>query len=120
MCRVSTFVLATEDPSKSLKIVGATPELRTPAYYDKGVSFAMNNHLGLCCCYICVPVQHTTYSIYKDVAGKNVACLFAHRLLPSHVLAQAIGPIGATHLKATGANSVAKQSLLSWLFRRFA
>lgn len=36
--RVSTFVLATEDPSQALKIVGATSELRTPAYYEKGVS----------------------------------------------------------------------------------
>jgi hypothetical protein len=37
--RVSTFVLATEDPSQALKIVGATSELRSPAYYEKGVRF---------------------------------------------------------------------------------
>jgi len=37
-CRVSTFVLATEDPGQSLRIVGATSDLRTPAYYDKGVN----------------------------------------------------------------------------------
>lgn len=37
-CRVSTFMLATEDPTQSLRIVAATSDLRTPAYYDKGVS----------------------------------------------------------------------------------
>lgn len=39
VCRVSTFVLATEDPSQALRIIGATSDLRTPAYYDKGVRF---------------------------------------------------------------------------------
>lgn len=34
-------MLATEDPSQSLRIVGATPEVRSPAYYDKGVSSSL-------------------------------------------------------------------------------
>eukprot|EP00879_Flechtneria_rotunda_P027176 GHRR01029053.1.p1 GENE.GHRR01029053.1~~GHRR01029053.1.p1 ORF type:complete len:156 (-),score=38.99 GHRR01029053.1:1725-2123(-) len=37
-CRVSTFLLATEDPRQSCRIIAAAPEPRPPAYYQKGVS----------------------------------------------------------------------------------
>lgn len=39
-CRVSTFLLATEDPSQSCRIIAAAPASRSPALYPKG----MNHH----------------------------------------------------------------------------
>jgi hypothetical protein len=37
-CRVTTFLLATEDPKQACKIVAAAPGVRPAAYYPKGVS----------------------------------------------------------------------------------
>jgi hypothetical protein len=39
-CRVTTFLLATEDPRQGCKIVAAAPGVRQAAYYPKGVSFS--------------------------------------------------------------------------------
>jgi hypothetical protein len=37
-CRVTTFLLATEDPKQACKITAAAPGVRPAAYYAKGVS----------------------------------------------------------------------------------
>src|SRR5689334_2871109 len=52
-CRVSSFLLATEDPRQSCRIIAAAPEPRPPAYYAKGVSGVQANVLhsvpAVCC-----------------------------------------------------------------------
>jgi hypothetical protein len=53
-CRVTTFLLATEDPKQGCKITAAAPGVRPAAYYPKGVSGARcdcqqcQQHVGFC------------------------------------------------------------------------
>lgn len=40
-CRVTTFLLATEDPKQGCRIVAAAPDMRPAAYYAKGVRWRL-------------------------------------------------------------------------------
>jgi E3 ubiquitin-protein ligase MGRN1 len=41
-CRISTFLLATEDPRQGCRVIAAAPQLRPPAYYGRGVRHLPN------------------------------------------------------------------------------